>query len=352
MSYLDMTSASTVRVGVVGYGYWGPNLVRNFADLDGCRVAAVCDRDGSRVAAAERRYPGVRGTTDPRALIESPDVDAVVVATPVATHYELASAALQAGKHVLVEKPLASSAEEAERLIEVAARNNRVLMVDHTFVYTGAVRKMRELVATGDIGDIYYYDSVRINLGLFQHDVDVMWDLAVHDLAIMDYVLQARPSAISATGLAHVAGRPANIAYLTMFFDAAVIAHVHVNWLAPVKVRRTLIGGSRRMIVYDDLEASEKVKVYDRGISVNPSPENVYQMLVGYRAGDMWAPQLAVTEALRTEALHFLDCIAHSRPPDTGGEEGLRVVRLLEAATASMQAQGQPVPVPGGAQVS
>ena len=347
-----MSGSSLIRIGVIGYGYWGPNLVRNFADLDGCRVVAVCDRDPTRVAVAERRYPGVRGTTDAQALIDAPDVDAVVVATPVAAHYDLASAALEAGKHVLVEKPLASTAEEAERLIELAARRKRVLMVDHTFVYTGAVRKMRELVMAGEIGDTYYYDSVRINLGLFQHDVDVMWDLAVHDLAIMDYVLQARPSTISATGLAHIAGRPANIAYLAMFFDAPVIAHVHVNWLAPVKVRRTLIGGSRRMIVYDDLEASEKVKVYDRGISVNPSPENVYQMLVGYRAGDMWAPQLAVTEALRTEALHFLDCIEHGQVPETGGEEGLRVVRLLEAATASMRAHGRPVAVARGAQVS
>ena len=346
-----MSRTSTIGVGVIGYGYWGPNLVRNFADLEGCRVVSVCDRDPARVVQAERRYPGVRGTTDPRTLIDAPDVDAVVVATPVAAHYELASAALDAGKHVLVEKPLAATSEQVERLIERAMRRNRVLMVDHTFVYTGAVRKMRDLVAAGEIGDIYYYDSVRINLGLFQHDVDVMWDLAVHDLAIMDFVLGARPSAISATGLAHVAGKPANIAYLAMFFDSPVIAHVHVNWLAPVKVRRTLIGGSRRMIVYDDLEASEKVKVYDRGISVNPSPENVYQMLVGYRAGDMWAPQLAVTEALHTEARHFLDCIEHGREQETGGEAGLRIVRLLEAATASMREQGRPVPVHRGAQV-
>jgi predicted dehydrogenase len=331
----------SVRIGVIGYGYWGPNLVRNFADLDRCSLVAVCDRDGGRVARAERRYPGLRGTTDPRALIEAPDVDAVVIATPVASHFELAHAALAAGKHVLVEKPLTTTSADAERLIELAARRGVVLMVDHTFVYTGAVRKIRELITSGELGDIYYYDSVRINLGLFQHDVDVMWDLAVHDLSIMDYVLSARPSAVSATGLAHVPGRPANIAYLTMFFDVPLLAHIHVNWLAPVKVRRTLIGGSRRMIVYDDLEASEKVKVYDRGISVNPSPENVYQMMVGYRAGDMWAPQLAVTEALHTEALHFLDCIEHGREPETSGEVGLRVVRLLEAATTSMASHGR-----------
>ena len=336
-----MSSSSPVRIGVIGYGYWGPNLVRNFADVDGCRIVAVCDRDPARIALAERRYTGVRGVADPRAVVEATDVDAVAIATPVASHFELAHAALSAGKHVLVEKPLTTTSAEAERLIELAARRNLVLMVDHTFVYTGAVRKIRELIASGELGDIYYYDSVRINLGLFQHDVDVMWDLAVHDLSIMDYVLQARPSAVSAAGLAHVPGRPANIAYLTMLFNGRLIAHVHVNWLAPVKVRRTLIGGSRRMIVYDDLEASEKVKVYDRGISVNPSPENVYQMLVGYRAGDMWAPQLAVTEALRTETLHFLDCIEHGREPETSGESGLRIVRLLEAATASMTHNGR-----------
>lgn len=342
---------STVGIGVIGYGYWGPNLVRNFADLDRCRIVAVADLSEKRLAEAGRRYPGIATTTDPFALIANPAVDAVVVATPVAAHYDLARAALEAGKHVLVEKPLTSTSGEAERLIDLAAARNRVLMVDHTFVYTGAVRKMRELVAAGELGDIYYYDSVRINLGLFQHDVDVMWDLAVHDLSIMDYVLGRQPTAVSATGLAHVPGKPANIAYLTLFFDDSVIAHVHVNWLAPVKVRRTLIGGTRRMIVYDDLEASEKVKVYDRGISVNPSPENVYQMLVGYRAGDMWAPQLAVTEALNLEARHFLDCIDHGHQPETSGEAGLRIVRLLEAATASMRDQGRLVEVKPGAQV-
>jgi predicted dehydrogenase len=338
-----------IGIGVIGYGYWGPNLVRNFAAQERCRVVAVSDRDPSRLPDAARRYPGLRTTTTPGELIDAPDVDAVVIATPVAAHFDLALAALEAGKHVLVEKPLTATSEEAARLIDVAARRRRVLMVDHTFVYTSAVRKIRDLIQGGEIGDVYYYDSVRINLGLFQHDVDVMWDLAVHDLAIMDFVLAERPAAVSATGLAHVPGRPANIAYMTIFFDAPLLGHVHVNWLAPVKVRRTLIGGNRRMIVFDDLEASEKVKVYDRGISVNPSPENVYQMMVGYRAGDMWAPQLAVTEALYTEAGHFLDSIDAGREPDTPGEAGLRVVRLLEAATASMRDHGRLVTLGHGA---
>jgi predicted dehydrogenase len=288
-------------------------------------------------------------TTDPFELIASPDVDAVAIATPVEFHFELAMAALTAGKHVLVEKPIASTSDQASRLIDEAERRRVVLMVDHTFVYTGAVQKMRELAKAGDLGDIYYYDSVRINLGLFQHDVNVLWDLAVHDLSIMDFVLERQPTVVSATGLAHVPGRPVNIAYMTMFFEAGLIAHVHANWLAPVKVRRTLLGGSRRMIVFDDLEASEKIKVYDRGISVDPSPDSVYQMRVGYRTGDMWAPKLAVSEALSVEVAHFVECVQTGKRPQTDGEAGLRVVRLLEAATESMTSHGRPVDIRGPA---
>jgi predicted dehydrogenase len=336
-----------IRIGIIGYGYWGPNLVRNFADVEAARVSMVADLRDERLREVARRYPGTRVTTDPDALITDSDVDAVVIATPVDHHYALGMAALRAGKHVLVEKPIASTADQAARLIDEAARRGLVLMVDHTFVYTGAVQKMRELTQAGELGDIYYYDSVRINLGLFQHDVNVLWDLAVHDLSIMDYVLRRTPAAVSATGLAHLPGRPENIAYMTMFFDDAMMAHVHVNWLAPVKVRRTLLGGSRRMVVFDDLETSEKIKVYDRGISVDPSPQNVYQMLVGYRTGDMWAPKLAVTEALNVEARHFVECIESGTPPLTDGEAGLRVVRLLEAATESMSNQGRLVTIEG-----
>jgi len=336
-----------IGIGVIGYGYWGPNLVRNFAECPDAAVRVVCDQRPERLALAARRYPGVKTTTSPSDLCTDPTVDAVVIATPVDRHFDLALEALRAGKHVLVEKPMAASSDLAARLIDEAASRRLVLMVDHTFVYTGAVRKMRELTQAGELGDIYYYDSVRINLGLFQHDVSVLWDLAVHDLAIMDYVLTERLVAVSATGLAPVTGRPPNIAYMSMLFDGNLIAHVHANWLSPVKVRRTLLGGSRRMVMFDDLEASEKVKVYDRGISVNPSPENTYQMLIGYRTGDMWAPQLAVTEALSVEAAHFVECVAHSRVPLTDGEAGWRVVRLLEAATESMKKQGQLISLAG-----
>jgi predicted dehydrogenase len=336
---------------VIGFGYWGPNLVRNFAETPGARISYVSDFSADRLAAAARRYPGIATSTSARELIESPDVDAVVIATPVDTHFDLALAALQAGKHVLVEKPLTASSEQAMRLIEEAERRRRVLMVDHTFAYSSPVAKMRELTAAGELGDIYYFDSVRINLGLFQRDVNVLWDLAVHDLSIMDFVLGRHPAAVSATGLAHVDGRPENIAYLTLFFPDKLLGHVHVNWLAPVKMRRTLLGGSRRMVVYDDLEASEKVKVYDRGISLNPSPENIYQMLIGYRAGDMWAPQLPVREALSIEAAHFVDCIDHGTRPMTDGEAGLRIVRLLEAASRSMAERGRLVDIKAGASV-
>ena len=338
-----------ITVGVIGYGYWGPNLVRNFAEVRGARVGFVTDLRRERIDLASARYPYIKASTDHRDLIRDPDVDAVVIATTVKTHFELAMAALEAGKHVLVEKPFTASADEAQRLIDAAARRGLVLMVDHTFVYTPAVMKMQELTAAGQLGEIYYYDSVRINLGLFQHDVNVLWDLAVHDLSIMDFVLEQQPVAVSATGLSHVTGQPENIAYMTMFFEGNLIAHVHANWLAPVKVRRTLLGGSKRMVVFDDLEASEKIKVYDRGISVNPSAENVYQMLVGYRTGDMWAPQLAVREALHTEATHFVECIDQRKTPFTDGHAGLRVVRLLEAATQSMTSQGNTVSIHAGA---
>lgn len=341
-----------ITVGVIGYGYWGPNLVRNFAEAPGGRVGFVTDVRAERLSNVTARYPSTKVSTDYRDLLADPAIDAVAIATPVSSHFDLAMAALRAGKHVLVEKPIAATSEHAQSLIDEADKRGLVLMVDHTFVYTSAVAKIRELTQGGDLGDIYYYDSVRINLGLFQHDVNVLWDLAVHDLSIMDYVLRQTPISVAATGLAHVEGKPENIAYMTMFFDGRLIAHVHVNWLAPVKVRRTLLGGSRRMIVFDDLEASEKIKVYDRGISVNPSPENVYQMLIGYRAGDMWAPQLALSEALQTEARHFLECIDQRKTPITDGQAGLRVVRLLEAATQSMAQQGALVRIPASSPVA
>lgn len=367
-----------IRVGVVGYGYWGPNLVRNFLEVPDAQVAVVCDRRPERLAQVQARYPVEKVVTDYDDVLRDPSIDAIAVATPVSTHYPLALQALQAGKHVLVEKPLTPTSEQALRLVDEARRRNRVLMVDHTFVYTPAVRKMRELVASGELGRCYYYDSVRVNLGLFQHDVSVIWDLAVHDLSIMDYVLRAEPRAVSATGMRHVPGQPEDIAYLTLFFDDDLIGHIHINWLAPVKVRRTLLGGSQKMIVYDDLEPIEKVKVYDRGITVNGhqnghqhggqdggpngnqngkhhgapndnqnggDPSGVYQMLIDYRTGDMWAPRLDTVEALRREVSDFVHCIQSGGQPVSDGEAGLRVVRILEAATQSMAERGRPIEI-------
>jgi predicted dehydrogenase len=337
-----------VRVGVIGYGYWGPNLVRNFFETPGAQVAWVSDKRAERLKQVQSRYPTVKVTENHRDLLQDPEVDAIAIATPVSTHFDLAIQALEAGKHVLVEKPMAASSAEALKLIEAAAAAGRTLMVDHTFVYTGAVRRIRQLVDDGSLGEIYYYDSARVNLGLFQHDVNVLWDLAVHDLSIMDYVLPYRPVAVSATGVNHVSGGKENIAFLTLFFDSPVIAHMHVNWLAPVKIRRTLIGASRKMIVYDDMEQSEKIKVYDKGITVNQqlNREKLYDIMVGYRMGDMTAPQLDISEALRFEASHFVECIEKKQRPITDGEAGLRVVRVLEAATQSMRMRGHPVELP------
>lgn len=329
-----------IRVGVIGYGYWGPNLVRNFSEAPGCEVAIVADLRDERLVQVRKRYPAVRTTTSVDDVYGA-DVDAVVIATPVSTHYQLASRALRAGKHVWVEKPMTATADEARRLVDEAAAAGRLLHVDHTFVYTGAVRKIHELIHSDGVGEIYYYDSTRVNLGLFQHDVNVIWDLAVHDVSIMDYLLPTQARAVSATGIAHVDGALEDIAYLTFFFDGNLIGHVNVNWLAPVKIRRTLIGGSRRMIVYDDLEPSEKIKVYDKGITVTSDPARVYQMKIGYRSGDMWAPQVDIGEALQLEVRHFAECIAAGRPTDTDGRAGLRMVQALEAATESMRDRGR-----------
>lgn len=331
-----------LNIGVVGYGYWGPNLVRNFAQTQGARVVSVCDPRPERQAAVTAIYPTIIPTAAMAELLAT-DIDAVAIATPVSSHFDLAIQALQAGKHVFLEKPFTATAAQAERLIEEAERRSLVLMVDHTFLYTGAVQKIHDLVASGSLGQLYYYDSVRINLGLFQHDVNVLWDLAVHDLSIMDYVLGQQPVAVAATGVAHIPGQPENMAYLTCFFEQNLIAHFHVNWLAPLKVRRTLVSGSEKMIVYDDLEPSEKVKIYDKGVTLQNRPEDIYQMRVGYRTGDMHAPQVNLTEALQIEAQHFVACVAQGVRPLSDGLAGWRITRILEAADRSMQQRGQPI---------
>ena len=330
-----------IKIGVIGYGYWGPNLVRNMFEIPETTAVAVSDMRPERLKLANSRYPSLATSTDHRVLLNDPEIDAIAIATPVDTHYDLALDALRRGKHVLVEKPMTSTTEQALRLIDEADRRNLVLMVDHTFVYTGAVRKIKQVVQSGMLGDVYYYDSTRINLGLFQRDVDVIWDLAVHDLAIIDHILPSVPCAVTATGINHFVGGTENLAYLTVFFEENLIAHVNVNWLSPVKIRRTLIGGSKQMIVYDDMEPSEKVKIYDKGITVSNGPESLYKAMVNYRSGDMYAPQVDVSEALKTELQHFADCVENGTTPITGGLAGLQVVRILESASQSMRQRGK-----------
>jgi predicted dehydrogenase len=285
-------------------------------------------------------------------IITDANIDIIVIATPVSTHFDLAMRALREGKHVLVEKPVTTDLDSARRLADEADRRGLVLMVDHTFVYHGAVRRLKEVLDRGDLGDLYYFDSVRVNLGVFQPDVSVLWDLATHDLSILNYLIPARPSAVAATGISHIYGRPADIAYLTLFYDCNFIAHVHVNWLAPVKVRRTLIGGNRQMAIYDDLEQSEKIKIYDKGITVNGNPEEIYKLLISYRTGDMHAPHFDMTEALRIEVSHLVDCVQNGKKPITDGEAGVDVVEILELATRSINENGRPIEVSSGRSVA
>ncbi|MBV9958531.1 MAG: Gfo/Idh/MocA family oxidoreductase [Acidobacteria bacterium] len=341
-------SGKSIAIGVIGCGYWGPNLLRNFAENEGAELRWMCDVDERRLALLGRRYPAAQQTTDHRQLLADQQLDAVVIATPVATHFQFAKDALSAGKHVLIEKPFTASAREAEELIELAERQRLTVMVDHTFIYTGAVRKIKETVESGELGDLLYFDSVRINLGLFQRDINVVWDLAPHDLSIMDYIIGREPLAVTATGSCHIERGIENIAYVMLRFPDEFIAHFHFNWLAPVKIRRTLLAGSRKMIVYDDIEPTEKIRIYDKGVTTQPREaasdrEAEYRTLVSYRTGDVWVPKLDSTEALTHVCAEFLSAIRESRRPLTDGHAGLRVVRLLEAAQASIEQGGRQI---------
>lgn len=335
--------ARTINIGIIGYGYWGPNLLRNFMELPHARVRMVADLDPNKRELVERRYPGVRTTSDVQALLQDPEIDAIAVATPVNSHFELGMSALKAGKHLWLEKPMAETSLQARMLVNEADKRGLTLIVDHTFIYTGAVRKMREIVATGDLGQIYYYDATRVNLGLFQKDVNVISDLAVHDFAIIDHLFGEHPNAVTASGINHFPGTPENLAYISLFYDSGMIAHINVSWLAPVKVRNILLGGSNKMITYDDLEPSEKVKVYDKGVSFTDDPAKIHEMRVGYRTGDMWAPKLDSTEALRIAGQEWIDCIIEKKVPTADGQLGLRVVEIIEAATSSMRGRGETI---------
>src|ERR1700733_710324 len=307
-----------VKFGVVGYGYWGPNVVRNLDQFDGSEVVAVCDKSPTARKRIHKTYPHIKVVADTAELMSSTEIDAVAIVTPVWTHYELTKAALENGKHVFVEKPFTSDSGQAEELINLAAKKNLQIMVDHTFLFTGAVKKIGQLLEEGTLGKIYYYDSTRVNLGLFQHDVNVIWDLAPHDLSIIDHLIKETPEAVSATGQTHLNGHE-DVAFITVYFPNKIIAHINVNWLSPVKVRTTLIGGEKKMLVWNDLEADEKIKIYDKGVDIT-SRQGVYELLVSYRSGDMWAPQVEQIEALRQELAYFIDCIANDHKPFNDGE--------------------------------
>lgn len=337
-----------IKIGVIGYGYWGPNLVRNFAETPDLTVTCVADLDPKKLAIVQKRYPGIKTTTRFEEMINDPSIDAIAVATPVSTHFKLGMAVLKANKHLWLEKPMTETSLQARQLVDEAEKRQLALIVDHTFIYTGAVRKIAELIGKNALGDMYYYDSIRVNLGLFQRDVSVISDLAVHDFAILDHLLDGeQPIAVSAVGTNHFPGTPENLAYISLFYNSGMIAHCNVNWLAPVKVRQVLIGGSQKMVTYDDLEPSEKIKVYDKGISFTDDPQKIYEMRVGYRSGDMWAPQLDGSEALRVEGGHFVDCIVNGKAPQSDGLLGMRVVQLIEAATRSMNENGRSVKLNG-----
>lgn len=335
-----------IRVGLIGYGYWGPNLVRNFAELPDVEVVGIADLDTQKLALAQRRHTHIYATTHYRELLRDPTIDAILVATPVATHFPLGMETLRAGKHLWLEKPMAETPAQARKLEAEANRRKLVVHVDHTFLFTGAVQEIGERVRTGQLGDLLYYDSTRVNLGLFQRDVSVIADLAVHDFAILDYLLQQHPIAVSASGANHFAGLPESLAYITLFYQSGMIAHTNVSWLAPVKIRQILIGGSERMITYDDLQPSEKVKIYDKGVHFTEDPEAIQEMRVGYRTGDMLAPKLSGHEALQSAARHFIDRITSGVPAISGADMGARVVEVLDAATRSMRHRGHAINLP------
>ena len=315
--------------------------MRNFNSLRGVKVLKVADLKPDRTEKVKVQYPHIETTNDPNEVIDDPAIDAILIATPINTHYELTKKALLEGKHVLVEKPLAGSSEEAEDLVNLAERKNLIMLVDHTFIYTGAVRKVKEIIETGTLGEVLYFDSIRVNLGLFQPDMSVIWDLAPHDLSILEYLLGSNPEGVVATGTSHFNPGVENIAYITLYYADGLIAHINVSWLSPVKIRLIMIGGTKKMIVYDDTEPSEKVKVYDKGVEIQPANnESVYKYLVEYRTGDMWAPKLENKEALRTEAEHFVDCVITGTKPITDGLFGLKIVKLLEKIEESLKRKG------------
>lgn len=331
-----------MKVGIIGLGYWGPNLVRNFLTQNDVEKVVACDVREDRLKSISQKFPNVALSKNCEETLKG-DCDLIVIATPVASHYPIAKKALENNKHIWVEKPFTASVAEAEELIEIAESRNLKIFVDHTFIYNGAVIKMKELIEKNELGDILYFDSERINLGLFQKDVNVIWDLAPHDLSIMQFILGKKAKAISANGIANFNGRE-NIAHISIYFEDNCFAHFHVNWISPVKIRRMIVGGTKKMLVYDDMENFEKIKVYDSGVDIK-SPEGIHEALVQYRIGDMFSPKVIQTEALSLGARECIDAIKQNRQPLTSGYDGLEVVKLLEASDKSLKSMGQIVEI-------
>jgi predicted dehydrogenase len=332
-----------INIGVIGYGYWGPNIVRNFNASKNARVTMICDKNKEICSKVNSFHTNVQVVADIESVIKSPLIDAVAIVTPVSTHYEIAYKALENGKHIFVEKPFTANSAQALELIELAETKALKIMVDHTFLFTGAVNKIKEMIDTNLLGKLFYYDSVRVNLGLFQHDVNVLWDLAPHDFSIMSYLISEQPVALSAWGKSHV-NEFEDVAYVTVHFKSNLIAHFSVNWLSPVKIRTTLVGGEKKMLVWNDLNADEKIKIYDKGIDIK-NKQGIYDLLVSYRSGDMLAPKIDQTEALKNECNHFIECIESDKIPISDGKIGLKVVRLLEACDRSIKVSGHPVEI-------
>jgi len=332
-----------MKIGLIGYGYWGPNLARNFNQNPDLELSYICDFSQDRLKAASAFYKQTKFVNDPEVLFRDTTLDAIAVATPVSTHFDLAKRALESGKDVWLEKPMTEKVEQAEELIELAEKNKRVLHVDHTFVYTGAVRKIKELIDKGELGDLIYYDSTRVNLGLFQQDVDVIWDLAPHDISIMDYLMPFKKVAVSATGSKFYGNGIVPKALLTIYMENNIVGHINVSWVSPVKIRQTLIGGTAKMVLYDDNQPSEKIKVYDKGVQLVETKEELYHLKVQYRVGDMWAPKISDHEALGMQTKHFAECLKTRQKPLTDGRAGLEVVKILVASQKSLKGRGVPV---------
>ncbi len=339
MGNTDKDSKRTV-VAVIGCGYWGPNLVRNFNQLPVSRVKYCCDLDDSRLKHMKALYPDVTITKDYSEILSDPEVEAVAVATPVTTHFAIAKSCLEAGKHVLVEKPVAASIAEAEELVRIAARVKRILFSGHTFLYNAAVVKMKELLDSGELGSIYYVSSVRVNLGLFQEDINVIWDLAPHDISILNFILGSEPVTVSTFAKSYIRPGIEDVAFLVLEYPNNVVAHIHVSWLDPCKIRRTTLVGSKKMLVYDDTSTLEKIRVYDKGVTIQPHYDTFGEFQLAYRFGDIVVPRINDVEPLKTECMHFIECIKNGTTPRTDGYQGLSVVKVVERACESAKLGG------------